>query len=138
MTAKEYLNDIRKMDLEIKTLQDQIVKLRQNAEGLKAMELSDMPRGGKSKDLADYVAELADLQMKCVSYITNLVEKKDKAMDCIMQIDGSELRNVLLLRYIQCLSWDEIADRMQYSIRTIFSLHGSALSELSKVCSNLQ
>ena len=127
MTAKDYLKDIRKLDLEIQTLQDQISLLRKNAEGLRAMELSDMPKGGKGKDLSDYVAEIADLQMVCVQHVSELIMKKQEAIERIMSIDGSELRNVLLLRYIQCKEWDEIADKLQYNLRTIFRLHGEAL-----------
>lgn len=138
MTAKDYLKDIRKLDLEIQTLQEQICLLRKNAEGLRAMELSDMPKGGKGKDLSDYVAEIADLQMVCVQHVSELIMKKQEAIERIMSIDGSELRNVLLLRYIQCKEWDEIADKLQYNLRTIFRLHGEALKEFGDVVSNCQ
>lgn len=138
MTAKDYLKDIRKLDLEIQTLQEQISLLRKNAEGLRAMELSDMPKGGKGKDLSDYVAEIADLQTVCVQHVSELIMKKQEAIERIMSVDGSELRNVLLLRYIQCLEWDEIADRLQYNLRTIFRLHGEALKEFGVVDSNCQ
>ena len=138
MTAKDYLKDIRKLDLEIQTLQEQISLLRKNAEGLRAMELSDMPKGGKGKDLSDYVAEIADLQMVCVQHVSELIMKKQEAIERIMSIDGSELRNVLLLRYIQCKEWDEIADMLQYNLRTIFRLHGEALKEFGDVVSNCQ
>ena len=138
MTAKDYLKDIRKLDLEIQTLQEQISLLRKNAEGLRAMELSDMPKGGRGKDLSDYVAEIADLQMVCVQHVSELIMKKQEAIERIMSIDGSELRNVLLLRYIQCKEWDEIADKLQYNLRTIFRLHGEALKEFGEVDSNCQ
>lgn len=138
MTAKDYLKDIRKLDLEIQTLQEQISLLRENAEGLRTMELSDMPKGGKGKDLSDYVAEIADLQMVCVQHVSELIMKKQEAIERIMSIDGSELRNVLLLRYIQCKEWDEIADKLQYNLRTIFRLHGEALKEFGDVVSNCQ
>lgn len=138
MTAKDYLKDIRKLDLEIQTLQEQISLLRKNAEGLRAMELSDMPKGGKGKDLSDYVAEIADLQMVCVQHVSELIMRKQEAIERIMSIDGSELRNVLLLRYIQCKEWDEIADKLQYNLRTIFRLHGEALKEFGDVVSNCQ
>lgn len=138
MTAKDYLKDIRKLDLEIQTLQEQISLLRKNAEGLRAMELSDMPKGGKGKDLSDYVAEIADLQMVCVRHVSELIMKKQEAIERIMSIDGSELRNVLLLRYIQCKEWDEIADKLQYNLRTIFRLHGEALKEFGEIDSNCQ
>lgn len=138
MTAKDYLKDIRKLDLEIQTLQEQISLLRKSAEGLRAMELSDMPKGGKGKDLSDYVAEIADLQMVYVRHVSELIMKKQEAIERIMGIDGSELRNVLLLRYIQCKEWDEIADKLQYNLRTIFRLHGEALKEFGDVVSNCQ
>lgn len=143
MTAKDYLRDIRRMDIEIKALQDQIVRMRQDAEGVRAMVITDMPKGGKGRDMADIVADVADLQMLCAKYVSELVTKKQDAMNWIMQIEGSELRSILLLRYLQGMDWEEIADRMNYSMRTIFSLHGEALNEFGKilddkVCSNLQ
>lgn len=132
MTAKEYLKDIRKLDLEIQTLQEQISLLRKNAEGLRAMELSDMPKGGKGKDLSDYVAEIADLQMVCVQHVSELIMKKQEAIERIMSIDGSELRNVLLLRYIQCKSWDEIIEDMHFDRSWVYRLHGAALQSFAK------
>lgn len=126
------------MNAEIDALNEQITMLRQQAEGIKAMELSDMPKGGISRDMADMVAEVADLQMVCVQHVSDLIMKKQAVMDKIMQIDGSELRTILLLRYLQCLEWDDIAAKMHYSVRTVFSLHGEALQAFSQVCSKLQ
>lgn len=137
MTAKEYLNDIRKLDNEIQTLKEQIDRLRQDAEGVRAMELTDMPKGGKTRDMGDAVADVVDLQMLCAEYISDLVRRKSDAMACISKIEGSELRNVLFLRYMQCLEWDEIIDRLHYSRRTVFHLHGEALQEFSKLCTKL-
>ena len=148
MTAKDYLRDIRRMDLEIKTLQEQIEMLRQDAECVKSMQVSDMPKGGKSRDMSDAVVDSADLQMICARYMSELTQKRKEAMDLIMQVDGSELRTILLMRYLQGLDWDDIADRTNYSLRTVFSLHGEALNEFGeildemsdqdKVCSKLQ
>ena len=62
MTAKEFLWSIRSDDLELKTLGEQIKHTRQEAEGVRAMQLSDMPKGGKGVDAAALLAEVVDLQ----------------------------------------------------------------------------
>ena len=121
------------MDSEIKALQEQIIKLKKEAEGVRSMELTDMPKGGQARDTGDVVADYVELQKKCAAYMAELVSEKDEAMNSIMKIELSELRTVLILRYLQCLEWDDIASRMGYSLRTVFSIHGDALNEFEKV-----
>lgn len=127
MTAKEMLNEIRHMGIEIDALQEQIVLLRQEAEGIKAMAISDMPRGGKSKDTADILAEVVDLQNERYGLMLQRIQKREEALYIIACMDNSEYRTILLMRYIMCKSWDAIVNEMRYSFATIFRLHGAAL-----------
>lgn len=132
MTAKETLNEIRKMGLEIDALADQIIVLRQEAEGIKAMELSDMPKGGKARDSADIIAEVVDLQQRRFELQLSHIKKREKAMCTIAFIDNSEYRTLLMLRYILCKSWDNIVDEMKCSYATVFRLHGAALQSFDQ------
>lgn len=127
MTAKETLNEIRKMGLEIDALADQIIVLRQEAEGIKAMELSDMPKGGKARDSADIIAEVVDLQQRRFELQLAHIKRREQALCTIAFIDNSEYRTLLMLRYILCKSWDDIVDEMKCSYATVFRLHGAAL-----------
>lgn len=39
-------------------------------------------------------------------------------------------KQVIMMRYIACLEWTEIADSMAYSLRQVFRFHGDAVSRL--------
>lgn len=129
MTAKEFLRNLRKTELEIRALRMQIEKLRSEAEGVKAMTLSDMPKGGHGRDAADIIAEIADLQAVCAAKIDALVLERREASRIVMRIERTELRTVLTLYYFDGMSWDEVAAEMFYSVRQVLRLHGEALVE---------
>lgn len=142
MTAKEYLNEIRKADLELDALNAKIGQLREQAQGVRAMQLSDMPKGGQSKGPDDYVAELVDLQNVIYRRGIALYKKQGEALQMITQMPVTEQRAVLLHRYFCKMSWDDIAESMHYSFRGIFKLHGAALQSFAQVfdkeCSKVQ
>ena len=129
MTAKEFLRSLRKTETEIRALRMQIEKLRSEAEGVKAMTLSDMPKGGHGRDAADIIAEIADLQAVCAAKIDALVLERREASRIVMRIERTELRTVLTLYYFDGMSWDEVAAEMFYSVRQVLRLHGEALVE---------
>ena len=129
MTAKEFLRNLRKTEIEIRALRMQIEKLRSEAEGVKAMTLSDMPKGGHGRDAADTIADIVDLQAMCAEKIDALVQERSMASRVIMQIERTELRTVLTLYYFDGMSWDEVAAEMFYSVRQVLRLHGEALVE---------
>ncbi len=138
MTAKEQLNEIRYMGLEIDVLQEEVMRLRQEAEGIKAMALSDMPKGGQPKDAAAIIAEVADLQRIRYALTLERMEKREQAMVVITRMEDGDQRAVLIMRYILGKSWNDIADEMHYSMRGIFKIHGQALQEFEQVCSKVQ
>ncbi len=53
--------------------------------------------------------------------------------DTIRSLSDPRMREVLSLRYLQGLPWEEIADRMYYSQRWVLKLHRAALIELGGV-----
>lgn len=131
MTAKEFLRNLRKTELEIRALRMQIEKLRSEAEGVKAMTLSDMPKGGKSRGAEDAIADIVDLQALCAGKLETLVQDRHDAMTVIMRIERTELRTVLTLYYCDGQSWDEVAEETGYSVRQVLRLHGEALIEFA-------
>lgn len=127
MTAKETLNEIRHMGLEIDALQEQIVLLRQEAEGLKSMEITDMPRSGNCRDMSDLVAEVADLQRTRYDLMLQHIKKRERALFIIACMEKSEYRAVLLERYVLCKTWDDVAKKMCCDVRTVYRIHREAL-----------
>lgn len=127
MTAKEYLRDLQRLDVEVAALREQIHVLEKEAEGVQGMRYTAMPKGGKSRDTADVLAEIADLKTLYEKNIAALTEKRKVAMMAIAGIERTELRSVLLMRYCLGRSWSEIAEALNYSRRSILRMHGDAL-----------
>lgn len=50
---------------------------------------------------------------------------------CIATLNDPELEAVLIRRYICFQAWEQIADEMHYSVRTILRRHADALTKLS-------
>ena len=132
MTAKEFLRNLRKTEIEIRALRMQIEKLRSEAEGVKAMTISDMPKGGQPKDAAEIIAEVADLQRTRYERTLERMEKREQAMVVITRMEDGEQRAVLVMRYVLGKSWDDIVDEMHYSFATVFRLHGAALQSFEQ------
>lgn len=132
MRAKEYLRELRKLDVEVAALRDQIRLLEQEAEGVKGMRYTRTPKGGKPRDTADVLAEIADLKTIYTRHIDQLTEKRKAAMAAIAGIERTELRSVLIMRYLLGRSWQEIARELNYSKSSILRLHGDALRAFSE------
>ena len=94
----------------------------------KPIRYSDMPKGHDTEhDLSDFMAkwdelqhDLWDRQQECIQLMREISVAVDRLKD------GNEKR-VLMLRYIDCLKWEEIEERTHYSRTRLHGIHNSAL-----------
>ena len=133
MTAKEFLRSIRTDELELKMLGERIEQTRKEAEGIRAMQLSDMPKGGLSKDAADLISEVLDLQTIYFRKAQATVRKRKQASLIMSLMDSTEQQSVLNSRYLSCKSWDEIIEDMHFDRSWVYRLHGAALQAFAKI-----
>lgn len=123
---KEYLKSYRRAVKREKDILDEIQRLR--ADKIFPSVANDgMPKGSNPSDLSDYIAIL-DEQIELLK-----VERLEKAR-CyqkiekqIRQMGNEDEQEVLRLRYITGLKWEEVAARMSYSWKHIHRIHSSAL-----------
>ena len=123
---KEYLKSYRRAVKREKDILDEIQRLR--ADKMFPSVVNDgMPKGSNQSDLSDYIAIL-DEQIELLK-----VERLEKAR-CyqkiekqIRQMGNEDEQEVLRLRYITGLKWEEVAARMSYSWKHIHRIHSSAL-----------
>ena len=62
--------------------------------------------------------------------IDELYEYRIKMHELISTIDNTVYRAILIARYINCDTWESIADRFNYSCMQIYRIHGKALKEI--------
>lgn len=95
-------------------------------------KLTGMPRSGQSAtlDLQMEIIEAARTRFEAAREIAleQLAELEEK-IDALEEYDQ---KAVLYFRYIYRLKWDEVAERMHWSERTVRRIHGRALETLAK------
>lgn len=123
---KEYLRSYRRAVKREKDILDEIQRLRTD-KMFPSVANDGMPKGSNQSDLSDYIAIL-DEQIELLK-----VERLEKAR-CyqkiekqIKQMENEDEQEVLRLRYITGLKWEEVAARMSYSWKHIHRIHSSAL-----------
>ena len=90
---------------------------------------SDMPGGGGNTDkIGGIVANIVDLQSELAVQAKTMKAEQEIVQAVIDAVDEPDLRQLLILRYINGLTWEKIAVDMNYSWRHTLRLHGAALA----------
>ena len=133
--VRERLEDYKSLVLEIELLEEEKCRLRQGY--LSARVLDGMPRAeGRS---FDHVSELA---LRLIDMQKIIDQRLDLLIDTRMEIEGlfdrisSDERNLLRLRYIDGLGWEDISDKMAFSLQWLHILHRRALKSAEEINNN--
>lgn len=131
--VKEYLREVRHIHLRTEVLCARAEKYREMASRatgrMDAVRVSGTPDRSK---VEQYVLELVDMHDELQKEIKRLVRYTQKAEKLIQQLPDERYRAVLQLRYLCGYDWQEIADRLHFSLRWVHKLHGEALAELTQ------
>ena len=87
-----------------------------------------MPRGtGISRKTEDKAIRLADKAVRWINAELEAIEKRQEIFELIHDIDGIE-GDILYERYINLLTWEQIAERLYYSDSGLYYAHQRALA----------
>jgi hypothetical protein len=128
MTAKEYLQRYKDTQREIEDLDYRMAQLRLKYAAPSAINYSDMPKAHNTEhDLSDYMAKMDEMTDYMISKYTRL---RGIEVDIYLRLDRMENQNereLLRFRYIDNMTWEQIASRMGFDVRHIYRIHGCAL-----------
>lgn len=130
MTTKTYLSQIERLEKMIQNKYSEIYQLKSIACSISV--LSDGERIQKSTDkdkLGANVSKIVDLENDASHLIDEFSEKRKHIIDQIDAIEDTDLYHVLSMRYVSKNTFEEIANKTNWSLRKIFLLHGKALQE---------
>lgn len=126
---KEYLKSYRRAIKREQDILDEIQRLRLD-KMFPSVVNDGMPHGSSHSDLSDYAAILDE-------QIDLLKEERLEKVRCyqkierqISQMENEDEQEVLRLRYILGMKWEEVAVKMDYSWRQIHRIHSAALLNL--------
>ena len=128
MTAKEYLLQYKHIQREIEDIDRRMAQIRLKYAAPSAINYSDMPKAHNSNhDLSDYVAKMDELTDYMISKYTRL---RGIEVDIYMRVDRMENqqeRECLRFRYIDGMTWTQVADALCKTERNVYFIHGRAL-----------
>ena len=123
---KEYLKSYRRAIKREQDILDEIQRLRLD-KMFPSVVNDGMPHGSSHSDLSDYAAILNE-------QIDLLKEERLEKVRCyqkierqISQMENEDEQEVLRLRYILGMKWEEVAVKMGYSWKQTHRIHSSAI-----------
>jgi DNA-directed RNA polymerase specialized sigma24 family protein len=115
----------------IKEMQFELVSLRERAENITQI-LGDGIRSSKEQDkMSANIAKIVDLQNDIASKIALACSKVETIESAIKLLPEKE-QYLIRLKYVRCLTWEQICFEMNYSWRNVHRIHNDALKLLSK------
>lgn len=109
MTLKE-LSQLYYLNREIERDQERLEKLRASASAPGAPNYDDMPKSPSFENrLERYIAEIVDLEAIIQAKITQCLHERNRLERYIAEIPDSLTRQIFQLRFINGLTWVQIA-----------------------------
>ena len=134
MTNREkidYLKQYKNLDKYINHLIEDAERLRTRAEKF-TPTLTGLPQGGDGENQRELaICKLVDLNNEIDEKIDLYVDLGREIRGNIDSVPDVILRTILLLKYIEGLTWEQIAVDLQYSWRNVHYLHSRALKEFN-------
>lgn len=95
-----------------------------------ALRVSGTPQRSK---METYVLELVDTHAELQKEINALLALSREAEKLIGQLEDDRHRAVLQLRYLCAMTWEEVAEKMKYTLRWTHKMHREAVAKLERI-----
>lgn len=130
MTAKQYLNRVRRIDKEIEALLRMVRKTRESLESMTQNYDVDGAQSTKNPHKFDRLVELESMVDK---KIDEQIDLKAEILNTIMQLDDRRQRLVLMEYYVEMKTFEEISVDIHYSWRQTHKIYGYALKAIDNL-----
>lgn len=130
MTKKEYLRKGIKLKKQLEHDKEILKELQSNLDGLKALQNSEKLQGGAFKDdssMVERLSKIIELERKIEKEICRLTDFRNRLLDEFSNIKNEDEKTLMESRYFLFMSWEQIANKLNYSLSHTFKLHGRAL-----------
>ena len=126
MTTKEYLGQIRNLDRRISAKIEEKEAVKGVLERVTS-SLRERVQISKRDTFEDDAAKLADLEDDIGEEINRFIAMKTMITRQIDCVPDNLYATLLSKRYLSMKTWEEIADDLNYDLRTVYKLHDKAL-----------
>lgn len=132
--VRSYLREVRHLYLRTMVLCERAKRYREMA--MRATSRTDAVRvsGTSNRSKVDtYVLELWETHDELKRETHRLMDQSREAEIIISLLDDQRLRAVLQFRYLCAMDWEEIAQKLNYTLRWVHKLHREALDTLEEI-----
>ena len=134
MRAIELLVEYVRLRKRIRLLQAQIEARRERAEALSGWPEGDRVQTSHEPDkIGRAVAELADSEAELMDMEADAIERMDEIEALLRMLRNPDGALVIQYKYIRGMSWDEVAETMNYSSRWVQELKRKAIREIDEI-----
>ena len=132
VTVKEFLNAGRNLQFEIDKLKVLYEKRLDSATVQGVSYEGDRVQQSAGNKTEERYIECSDFAEILANRILELENYRAKMLLLINQYPESIGRSLLIMRYIECIHWDQIAEQLHYDVRWTQRLHGKILEQLQR------
>lgn len=125
---KAYLSGYKAGLLEIEQLEEEIKRLGAQAEGMRSMGGGVAGSSGDNPMQA-CIDQMLEFQRMLTERLAENMKLRESIENSIAAVEDAKLRLLLRYRYIEGMTFEEIAVKMFYSYMQICRLHGQALEQ---------
>ncbi len=126
MTKKEFLEQAFYLNNEIKVKKEEIEKLESLVVYI-SPQIRELTSPSFENNKEKMMCEIADYKDELVRDITRLVYLKHQIIKAINQVEDSNYRTILTLKFIEFKTWEAIAEELDYGDRHLRRLSKKAI-----------
>lgn len=130
---KVELRNISKLEYQIFEEFEELEYLNSLKTSIKSFDYSTekVTSSPKNKDFAGIISRIIELEKKVYRHLDELISERQRVCDMFESLP-TELCDIMKLKYLYNYSFEEISQRLSYSLRHVYRLHGQALQVLRK------
>lgn len=139
MTAKDYLRRIRGMELDLRTIEGEIVELETALTKVTPSYQTDgwVNSSSSNDKMTNGVCKLIAKKREYEKAWYALIDERDRAERMLYQMDNRLHATVLWEHYVKAKNFEYIAVKLNISYRTLMRVHGYGLEEFRRVYEKL-
>ena len=138
MTTKEWLNRGYKLDKEINALLKEQSAALTRATGSTCGTSAERVQTSRRNTTEDRFINYASYSELIDNRIDELYAIKQEILSAINKVDDAVLRTLLIEKYVNFHTWEQIACDMNYSyVHVVHNLHPKALNAISKIVNSI-
>ena len=132
MTAREYLEQIGKLDAEINSKLSILTTLEATATKSTSSIGGTVVSGSRNvNSMEDIITKIMDLREEVNADTDRLIDLRDDIRARIQKLDDVDCRTVLELRYVWLKPWRRIAEALCCHQRSAYRIHDRALEMIT-------